>query len=228
MLILRKVKSRYALSILLLLLRLRALVGHRQRNQAHRMAAGSDTIASTITPCPINESTPTEIPSGPVMLVRSSSLCVLTKAIPDANDGTLTRISPVALSYDGQAWEVAAGEFATTLLYGRGFGDDANGSHITLPHLYDDEKYYLTSYSHDISDVDKVARLLETATFGTTAQDLASWDKGSLTTATVKQWIEEQMSMPMTSHREYFRRRTNPRVSEATYDIYLFLWTCLV
>jgi hypothetical protein len=50
------------------------------------------------------------------MLARSSSLCVLTKAVSDSN-GTLSSIAPVALSYDGGAWEKAAGEFAMKLLY---------------------------------------------------------------------------------------------------------------
>jgi len=164
---------------------------------------------STITTCPIDESTPTEISSGPVMLARSSSLCILTKAI-DAG-GALSNIAPVALSYDGGDWEIAAGNFATSLLYGQDFGDYNDGSHITLPALNhnESEKYYLTSYSHNVSEVDKVARLLETATFGTTAGDLESWAE-SLTS---KEWIQNQMNLPVTSHREFFRHRTNPRLN---------------
>jgi len=168
----------------------------------------------TLTSCPVDELTPSEIPSGPVMLARSSSLCVLTKALPEF-DGSLTDIAPVALSYDGGDWENAAGDFATILLYGKEFGNYAEGSHITLPDLNDNEKYYLTSYSHDVSETNKWARLLETATFGTTAQNLDDWTEHALTTTTAKEWIQEQMSLPVTSHREFFRQRTNARVTHS-------------
>jgi len=168
------------------------------------------TVA-TVTSCPIDESTPSEISSGPVMLARSSSLCVLTKAIVEL-DGNLTGIAPVALSYDGGDWENAAGDFSTALLRGQEFGDYSVGSHITLPDLPTNQTYYLTSYSRHVSETDKLARLLETATFGTTAKDLANWTKGDLTTATAKEWIQDQMSLPVTSHREFFRQRTNTRL----------------
>ena len=42
------------------------------------------------------------------MLTRSSTLCILTKATP--SDDGLTNIAPVALSYDSEDWEAAAGD----------------------------------------------------------------------------------------------------------------------
>lgn len=147
---------------------------------------------SDVTNCPSQESTPSELSSGgPVMLARSSTLCILTKAT--SVDGDLTKISPVALSYDGGDWEKAAGDIATSLLYGQEFGDYTDGSHITLPALDDeDARYYITSYSRgDVNERDKLARFFETATFGTTSNDLASWDKGDLTTETAKEWVSE-------------------------------------
>ena len=109
------------------------------------------------------------------------------------------------------AWEKAAGEFAMKLLYSQEIGNYSAGSHFTLPILNDTSKYYLTSYSHAVGEADKAARLLETATFGTTAQDIASI--GTLTATSAKQWIINQMNMNLTSHREYFRRRANPRLT---------------
>ena len=174
----------------------------------------------TVTECPADGSPSSEIPAGPFMLGRSSSLCILTKAVIDAN-GILSKIAPVARSYDGNPWEKSAGDFATMLLHGIEFGEYTVGSQITLPPLDGDEKYYLTSYSYSISDDENsVARLLETATFGTTSGDLSAWDKGAVTKETAAQWIEEQMNKPITSHREFYRARTNPRVS-------LFLWVYL-
>jgi hypothetical protein len=163
---------------------------------------------STITACPSADSVPTEIPSGSVKLARSEYLCVLTKAVPI--NGTLSFIAPVALSYDNGAWEKAAGEFAMKLLYGQELGDYSDGSQLTLPDLNNTGNYYLTSYSHTVSETDKVARLLETATFGTTTTDLASFD--NLTADTAKEWIITQMKLNLTSHRRYFRNRANPRV----------------
>jgi uncharacterized protein (DUF1501 family)/uncharacterized protein (DUF1800 family) len=177
----------------------------------------SSPTVSVALSCPDEELSPTEVPSGPVMLVRSNALCILTKAIPDANDGSLSSIAPVALSYDGNDWEAAAGDFAMTLLHGQDFGHYGEGSQIFLPVLDDGVKYYLTSYSHTMGDVDQVAKLLEAATFGPTAANLQAWNdsKGSFTKENAKLWIQEQMALPKTSHRAFFRRRVNQRFTNS-------------
>jgi len=117
---------------------------------------------SDATVCPEELLTPVEVPSGPIMLARSSTLCLLTKAVPDA-DGNLSNVAPVAMSYDDRDWEKSAGDFSLDLLYGQSFGDYGDGSHITLPELEAGSKYYLTSYEHSVSETDQVAGLLETA-----------------------------------------------------------------
>ncbi len=169
------------------------------------------TVA-TVTSCPQEESSPKEISGGPTMLETSSSLCILTKAFVDA-DGEMTNIAPIARSYENQPWEKSSGEFANVLLYGLDFEEYTIGSQITLPILDGGAKYFLTSYSYSISDRNSVARLLESATFGTTRIDLESWHEGAVTKDSAAKWIDEQMKKPMTSHREFFRRRVNPRVS---------------
>lgn len=171
----------------------------------------SRPTVATVTNCPDDELSPIEISAGPIMLSTSSSLCILTKAMIDSN-GLMSNIAPVARSYDGMKWEKAAGQFASMLLYKQEFGYFDNGSQITLPQLDGGAKYFLTSYSYSLNDENSVARLLESATFGTTQRDIASWNKGPVTNETVAQWIQEQIEKPLTSHREYFRRRVNPRV----------------
>ena len=131
-------------------------------NNTQFYAANIMPTVSTITSCPSAFYVSTEVPSGPVMLALSSSLCVLTKAIADPN-GTLSDVVPVALSYDGRGWEKAAGESAMRLFYGKEIGDYSEGSQLNLPNLNDTGKYYLMSYSHSVSEADKVARLLEIA-----------------------------------------------------------------
>ncbi|KAL7487338.1 hypothetical protein ACHAW6_012935 [Cyclotella cf. meneghiniana] len=59
-----------------------------------------------------------------------------------------------------------------------------------------------------MNNVDALARLLATATFGTITADLALWDKGAVMNDSVEKWIQEHISKPMTSHREYFCQRS--------------------
>ena len=165
---------------------------------------------SSVTTCPAEGSAPTEIPSGiSVMLAHSATLCILTKATP--TDDGLTNIAPIAISYDNDDWEAAAGSVATDLLYGQEFGQFTLGTQIYLPSLAPGAKYFLTTYSHSVSDTDKVARLLESATFGSTADDIATF--GNFTDTTANQWVIDQMNLEPTSHRKYFRERANHRLT---------------
>jgi len=172
---------------------------------------------STTTACPpIGEYI--ELPAGPVMLERSSTLCIITKADVDSS-GTQTEIAPVARSSNGGNWEKHAGEFAEALLYGKSFGDYDQGSQITLPALAPAQKYFIASYvdstARRLTEVDEekkaVARLMQHGTFGTTLSDLEGWTKGPVTKESAAEWVNEQMNVTLTSHREYFRTRTNPR-----------------
>ena len=180
---------------------------------------------STVTRCPNLDTTPVSVPAGPIMLAKSNELCILTKATEDTF-GILSNVAPVARSYDGRAWEPSAGEIATQLLHEVNFGDYSNGTQLNLPELPGGEKYFLTSYSYSSNEQDEVARLLESATFGTRAKDLSAWDKGPLTTSVVSDWIKDQIDKPITSHREFFRRRVNPRVSRNEMMICWFSSIC--
>ena len=168
--------------------------------------------ASSVTICPDSETAAISLPAGPIMLAKSNELCILTKAVEDSS-GILSNVVPVARSYDGKSWEPSTGEIATRLLHGVNFGNYSIGTQLNLPELPAGEKYFLTSYSYNTNEQDKVARLFESATFGTMAKDLSAWDKGEVTTSSVSEWIKDQIDKPMTSHREFFRRRVNPRVS---------------
>lgn len=200
-----------------------ATIAEAEATDAPTISPTSNPTVEALTSCPVEELAPSEIPKGPIMLAQSATLCVLTKAISDGS-GTLSSVTPVAISYDGGYWEKAGGEFAAALLYGQEFGNYDRGSHIYLPDLAENERYYLTSYSHAASETDKVARFLETATFGRTAHDISSWhtSRGDFTLDNAKQWIVDQMTLEKTSHREFFRRRVNQRVSEDIYDRFSF------
>jgi hypothetical protein len=49
---------------------------------------------------------------------------------------------------------------------------------------------------------------------GPTAAEIASLagSSAAATRANIEQWVEAQMGLAMTSHREYYRKRTNPRL----------------
>lgn len=173
------------------------------------------TLSTALTCPPVGQYL--ELSAGPVMLERSSTLCIITKADVDS-DGIQSEVAPVARSSNNGDWEKHAGDFAEGLLYGQEFGDYPAGCQITLPPLGPGQKYFIASYvesSRRLNAVEEekkaVARLLEQATFGTTLTELNEWNKGPVSNETVAEWIREQMALPVTSHREYFRRRANPR-----------------
>jgi hypothetical protein len=196
------------------------------------LAPTDDVVAETLSPTKVPTGMPTlatvtkcppvgqyiELFAGPVMLERSSTLCIITKANVDSG-GIQSEIAPVARSFNGGDWEKHAGDFAEALLYGQQFGDYVQGCQINLPELAPGQKYFITSYidsaARRLNTVDEekraVARLLEQATFGTTLTDLNDWTKGPVTKETAAEWVKEQMAMPATSHRQFFRERTNPR-----------------
>ena len=88
---------------------------------------------------------------------------------------------------------------------------------VQLPDLGENEEYVLTSYDHSLPQSrDEVARFLESATFGTTTADLDNWNYDADLDQIITAWVADQMDVsktPILSHREYWRRRANSRVS---------------
>jgi len=184
------------------------------------------TILTTINPTPRPTSHPSSdavkcpplgepsrsISSGTVFLRVSEAgiLCTLTKTITDISTGNVVTIVPVARSYEGYGWESSAGEYASLKF---ACYDSGNGMCRTdLPGVGINEDYTLTSHSHDIPQVDEVARFLESATFGVTKEQLDSWNYADPMEETMSQWVNDQMDVVnATRHREYWRKRVNPR-----------------
>jgi hypothetical protein len=83
-----------------------------------------------------------------------------------------------------------------------------------------DAFYVLTSFHPPElfrdNGVDEVARFLEQTTFGITNSDISKFDTTNLQFAFAN-WIKDQQeSVPATSHRAFFRLRTNSRMETAT------------
>ena len=93
----------------------------------------------------------------------------------------------------------------------------SSGCQIDLPTLGPGEEYHLTRYSTIQSKREKLARFLETATFGVTSEDLDNLEFSGLNSFdAITSWIQSQMNeaiTKITSHREYWREKVNPRVS---------------
>jgi hypothetical protein len=135
----------------------------------------------------------------------SSKLCTLVEI---TSDGFL---KPVGRSYNGINWEASAGDYATLE-----FDCVASYCAVDLP---SGRKYQLTTFANaSYSRADSVARFLEQATFGPTRADIQSLDDGSSSLRSAyAEWIRnQQQSVSLTSHREYFRRRLNARYPVAT------------
>lgn len=135
-------------------------------------------------------------------------LCTLTVITPGSY------LKPVWRSYDGRDWEASAGDYSTTPA-----PDCLSGiCNITLPPLLNGSHYQLTSFNMpSYSRKDEIARFLEQATFGQTLTDIASFGNTSDLQLAFAEWIKtQQATVPLTSHREYYRRRMNARYEYAS------------
>jgi len=119
---------------------------------------------------------------------------------------------PVGRSYDGFDWERTAGPEV-----GLEWECAASVCDVSLPFEAGKQTYYLTTYDHTLSDRATVARFLEKAAFGPTMSDLVNWDySGGDLEISITEWVEDQiLNKGTSSHREYFRKRLNPRSIES-------------
>ena len=152
---------------------------------------------------PINVPLNIQPSDGPITIeptAQSGDLCTLT--LQDVSGIPV----PVARSYDGSDWEVTAGPFASILSPPTCFNGKCTFEKLPEPDSTQ-KKYVLTSYFHiGFGAQADAARLLEQATFGPTRATIdalaavPSADK-------YEAWVKDQIATPMTSHREYYRKR---------------------
>jgi len=190
------------------------------------------TIRKTLAPttsllsCPMVGNAPITLLTNYVMLKFSDAamLCTLTKVTVDAASGNVTAIIPLARSYDGYGWELAPGDYASSFsslniiqCYDRGCQFQLPSSNGSM------EFFQLRSYQYSLPETDQVARMLERTSFGITQSDLSailslpSNGTGDHTTNALSyklaQWVKMQMTLSVSSHREFWRQGSNPRVS---------------
>ena len=113
-----------------------------------------------------------------------------------------TKVAPVARSYDGKDWELSPGKFIKISIS----CDDQNCI-LELPALVGNDEYQVFTSNHTLEPKDEAARFLEQVTFGTTLQEVNSFDTTSPLQAQFATYINHQMNEPMSLHRSYFRER---------------------
>lgn len=148
----------------------------------------------------------TSYPPGPATLSPSQSGTLLVLSRVGVNDAS----APVARSYDGHAWELTQGGVAQRVQL---TCDDTSTCVAQIPLTYDGSAYHLQTYQGPAMTSEKAAaRFLLQATFGPTRATLPTVDATSQ--AGLKTWLDTQMGLPGTLHREYYRKRANPRTHD--------------
>ena len=137
---------------------------------------------------------------------------------------TIVKSIPLARSYNGNDWEVAAGDVGPAT-FKNGFLCYSQGCQINLPNfpaLNPNVQYILTSHSHSLNRKDEMARFLETATFGATSSEVAALKSAAQSRGNfnaIVEWFTAQSDKSVvspTSHRKYWRERISPRIPIAT------------
>ncbi|KAL7537288.1 hypothetical protein ACHAXR_008774, partial [Thalassiosira sp. AJA248-18] len=146
--------------------------------------------------------------TGPMVTI-TSGLKTLTSAAPNTFCGIFLHkqesgdLIPLARSYHGQAWEAAPGPLACP-------SEDVNATSISLPTLTSDT-YVILSKDGSMDTRKQIAKFLEMTTFGPTLSEIDGLASTTWNGAARANYIRNQMDLPATSHREYWRKRTNSK-----------------
>jgi hypothetical protein len=143
--------------------------------------------------------------------------------LPFSEAGTLLTLNrldrgvyvPFGRSYDGNSWERVAGleETLDNICV-----DNVLSGHCDVDLPFENDpiaEYYLTKYNHSTSERAELARFLQRSTFGPTTAEINGWDSSSGLVNSMANWLLDQIENQGTSsHREYYRKRLNPRSIE--------------
>lgn len=170
-------------------------------------------VASQSFTCPTDEGFINFGSSGAIEFSISASNRLCTLVLVSADQASF---KPVARSYHANDWEAVAGDFATL-----SFSCSSGSSCITtLPAPASGTMYQLKSFIAPQlfrEQVDEIARFLEQATFGPTRSSIATFEQQSnLPRAFANYILDQQTTVPLTSHRATFRRHLNARQETAS------------
>ena len=121
---------------------------------------------------------------------------------------------PVARSFNGYDWKRTAGPYAQSL----DIACDDTECQLAIPPLSGslDWRFVLMPFQHSVSEKAEISRFFHQTTFGPTMKMINEWDYNSGLSTEMSKWVKDQMNIsvtPITSHREFFRRRVNYQIS---------------
>ena len=130
-------------------------------------------------------------------------------SLPESRNGTLHVLhidsKPAARSYDGHPWEKTQGGERLDLAC------DAAGTCVAT--IATSRNYSITLHEPQLmNELQRASRFLVQATFGPTLATL----QNVKTPARITKWIDDQMELSPTLHRQYYRRRVNPRFTASS------------
>ena len=150
---------------------------------------------------PIGTSVTTSAGPKQVNVAASNTYCGIFLQKPSGD------LIPLARSYNANDWESAPGPMACP-------AEDVTATSVLLPELVDpSDNYVILSKDASMEDRSSIAKFLEMTTFGPLKSEIESLEDGWSTSGVDKRatYIRDQMDKPATSHREYWRRRTNSK-----------------
>ena len=187
-------------------------------------SAAADAIKTLACPDPGSAAIPVDLPTGGTLEVAPagpSSLCTLSEVFSDPADPSKdVQVIPIARSYDERSWEPVAGFRSEAVFSGGAPYCTSTKCDLVLPAEETNARYVLASYERGPSfgKRDEIARFLDQVTFGVKRSELDAeedaYDQAASASAWRAQFLQLQMTAAPTSHREWWRKRTSPKVSK--------------
>ena len=148
-------------------------------------------------------------------LTSSTSASIDSLPITKDSDNSAFNIVPVSRSYNNYWWEIVAGPYVDALEIKN---CDSSRCDIVIPILENlpPGKFVLMTSVHSLNSKEEVSRFLAQATFGPTLNEIN--DFGSPSQNNFKEWIQSQIDMEPTYHREFFRENTHTSLYEEKID----------
>ena len=177
--------------------------------------ASNDSFVQAVT-CPAIGSS--KVTASGLKLIEASAANTYCGIFIQTASGALI---PYARSYNGFVWESSPGPFAAP---SDSFACPSS-SCITLPDLEDSTaSYIIIAKDGTSSDIKDIARFLQMTTFGPKMNEVESLALNGSAWGEVARasYVRAEMDKDKSSHREWFRRRANPKwdvtTQEATSD----------
>jgi hypothetical protein len=137
--------------------------------------------------------------------IKNSNSDIICLLVEIKKEGFL---KPVGRSYSSFDWEQSPGENSKL-----SFNCIDSVCTTKLPLIDEGSRYQISAFNRpSYSEADEVARFLEQATFGQKMSEVQQLTSGGDLFPNIVSWIQKQQNdVPMTSHREFYRKRLNAR-----------------